>query len=369
MWTIGRLQEVRGIEGILRGAGLSSSSRRRLARQLSLVAVVALALARASYAERSDVVTLSNDDQITGEVKELRRGKLRFKTDHLGTIDIEWEHVVELVSKETFEVEVESGETYYGILDAGPEKATLSVSTAEDTWLLAMDDVVLITPIGATFLSRIDGSFDLGLTFASANTATTFNTAFQASHRTRKYLRKLDFSSIYTDQENADEIQRTVSTFELSRFIGQKWNTVAAARLESNEELGLDLRASVTAAMRRTLRQTNQSLFSAQTGLVVNEEKYTGATSTENLEAVGSIAYEKFQFHDPETEFSISFAVLPSISNSGRVRAELESRLRRELISDFFLALSLWATHDSEPPVEDLEQTDYGFTTSLGYSF
>ncbi len=333
------------------------------------VLIAALALPRLGYAQRTDVVTLSNDDHITGDIKELQRGRLRLKTDHAGTIQIEWDEVVGLVSKDTFEVEVESGETYYGSLDVGPEKATLSVIAAAEAWLLVMEDVVLITPICATFLAQLDGSFDLGLTFASANNTTTFNTAFQASHRTEKFLRKLDFSSIFTAQDEVDDIQRTVGTFEFSRFIGKKWNTVGIARVESNEELDLDLRASVTGAMRRTLIQTNHSLFSVQTGLVVNQETYTGESATENLEAMGSLAYEKFRYEDPETDFTISFALLPSITNFGRIRGELDGRLRRELISDFFIALSLWATHDSEPPLEDAVQTDYGFTTSIGYSF
>ena len=87
------------------------------------------------------------------------------------------------------------------------------------------------------------------------------------------------------------------------------------------------------------------------------------------LEAMGSIAYEKFRFEDPETDFAISLTVLPSLSNIGRFRGNLDGRLRRELISDFFVGLSLWATFDSEPPVEGTEESDYGFTTSIGYSF
>ena len=331
--------------------------------------IAALTLPRLGYAERTDVVTLSNDDHITGEIKELQRGRLLLKTDNAGTIQIEWDEVVGLVSKDTFEVEVETGENYFGSLDVGPEPATLSVIAADNAWLLVMGDVVLITPIGATFLAQVEGSFDLGFTFAKASSATSFNTAFQASHRTRKFLRKLDFSSTFNDQEEVDEIQRSVGSLEFSRFVGQKWSTVGIVRAESNSELDLDLRTSLTGAMRRTLIQTNHSLFAVQTGLVVNQETYTGEPTTENLEAMAAIGYEKFRYESPELSFTISFTVLPSLSNSGRIRGELDSRLRFELLSDFFVAFSLWATYDSEPPVEGTEESDYGFTTSIGYSF
>ena len=136
------------------------------------VLIAALAMPRPGYAERTDVVTLANDDRLTGDIKELQRGRLRLKTDNAGTIQIEWEEVVGLVSTDTFEVEVETGERYYGSLDVGPEKATLSVIAPAEAWLLVMEDVVLITPLGATFFAQLDGSFDMGLTFASANNTT-----------------------------------------------------------------------------------------------------------------------------------------------------------------------------------------------------
>ena len=323
---------------------------------------------RPAHADNDDLVTLLNTNVIAGEVKELQRGKLQFKTDSAGTLQIEWDDVVALVTERPFEVEVGSGETYFGRLDS-PEPSTLRVTGAEEAWLLRIDEVVLITPIGATFIAQVEGSFDLGFTLASANNTRTLNTAFQSSHRTRKYLRKFDFSTILTDQDDADRLQRTVGTFELSRFVGQKWTYVGTGSAESNEELDLELRVSLTGGVRRQLRQTKQSLFSVLTGLAVNQEHYVGSSPSENLEVVGSLAYERFQYEDPEINFTVTLSLLPSLTNSGRVRAQLDSRLQRELISDFFLALSWWATHDSEPPLEDAEKSDYGITTSIGYSF
>jgi len=42
-----------------------------------------------ALAAKTDVVVLLNGDRITGEVKELSYGQLKFKTDDMGTLYIE----------------------------------------------------------------------------------------------------------------------------------------------------------------------------------------------------------------------------------------------------------------------------------------
>ena len=40
------------------------------------------------HAQKTDVVTLENGDEITGEIKQLDRGKLEYGTDDMGTVEI-----------------------------------------------------------------------------------------------------------------------------------------------------------------------------------------------------------------------------------------------------------------------------------------
>ncbi len=50
---------------------------------------------------------MNNGDYITGEVKKLQFGILFFKTDDMGTLQIEWEKVMHVISKDYFEVELQ----------------------------------------------------------------------------------------------------------------------------------------------------------------------------------------------------------------------------------------------------------------------
>ncbi len=69
------------------------------------------------WAEKTDIVVLRNGDRITGEVKELKFGKLKYSTDDVGTIFIEWDKVIFLKSKSSYELETEAGDKYFGTVD------------------------------------------------------------------------------------------------------------------------------------------------------------------------------------------------------------------------------------------------------------
>ena len=58
----------------------------------------------------------------------------------------------------------------------------------------------------------------------------------------------------------------------------------------------------------------------------------------------------------------------PSLTESGRVRGNLDFALRHELIEDLFIEISIYDSWDRKPP-EDGEKNDYGIVTGLGYTF
>src|SRR5678810_964877 len=66
--------------------------------------------AAVAKAQKTDSVWIKNGDRITGEVKSLSRALLKYSTDDLGTIYIEWDKVVRISSKATFEVQVNTGQ-------------------------------------------------------------------------------------------------------------------------------------------------------------------------------------------------------------------------------------------------------------------
>ena len=74
---------------------------------------------------KTDVVTLRNGDRITGEIKRLERGRLEFSTDDAGTLYLEWDKVISVVST-TRQVEVmtRDGRLFLGTLTRAAASTT-----------------------------------------------------------------------------------------------------------------------------------------------------------------------------------------------------------------------------------------------------
>jgi hypothetical protein len=339
-------------------------------------------LAPASLAaERTDVVVLANGDHITGEVKKLERGKLRYRTDDMGTIYIEWDNILEITSKYHFEVELETGERHFGSLAPATEKGRMQVIGEEETVALDHDAIVRIAPIKETFWGRIDGSLDLGFSFTQANDETQVSAKLEANYRSRKRLETLSLDYLLTEKvveevlegevvrRVEDRTERNSLAFKHLRFRKKKRVWWGVGQLQRNSELELDLRSLVGGGGGYIFIQTNRTLLNLGGGLAVNREDYSTQGSQSGTEVMVVLDYSTFTYDYPSTEVSVSLLVFPSLTESGRVRVEFDSSLRRELVKDFYFNLSLFDSFDNKNPVEGAEENDWGIVASFGWSF
>ncbi len=106
-------------------------------------------------------------------------------------------------------------------------------------------------------------------------------------------------------------------------------------------------------------------------GAVITRERLTGSDpGRSNIEGTGTIVYELFSFDDPEMDITTTLTVLPSLSDWGRIRADLDTRIQYELFKDFFWSITLFDNYDSDPPTSgESERNDFGINTSVGWSF
>ena len=132
----------------------------------------------------------------------------------------------------------------------------------------------------------------------------------------------------------------------------------------------MKLRSQVGGAYQRRLVQTNVVLFGVLAGAVVNREEFLDDTpGRNNLEGALAAELEWFTFDYPKTDVTSTFVFFPSLTDRGRSRMELDARVRRELVSDFFFNVTFRNSSDSDPPSENAARNDYSVVTSFGWSF
>ena len=339
-------------------------------RALPASIVLALGLASPLFAQKTDIVTLYNGDKLTGEIKELDHAKLKYSTDDISTIYIEWAKIARLTSRHYFEIELENGLKFYGNLPEATRDGILLVAlteTATDTIDMAL--IIKITPIKASFWTRLDGNVDFGFSYASANNVFQLSTTATVKYRGRQWSSQFDFSSYWQDTDSTTGTRRNSASINATRLLQHKWRALGYLSGESNEELNLDLR--ITAGLGGVFQpvQTNSSLLGLAAGPLVTRELFLDTTEPKvSLEFSFGGEFEAFRFDEPELDFIINLRVIPSITTWGRVRINLDSKLRYELIDDFYIGFSVYDAFDSQAGDEGA-QNDFNTTISLGYKF
>lgn len=336
----------------------------------ALLAGVLLLAAGPALAQRTDELVLYNGNTITGEVKSLQQGKVRFKTDHADTIYIEWKYVRSLTSSNFFEVENRRGEYFYGMLMAGTENRKLLIIGPTETVALDMERVVAIMPIKKTFLGRIDGSLNLGFSFTSADSILQYSLESDATYRRRKYTGSVNLTSIQTLQEDKDDIARQSLEFAYTRHHRDRYFGTGSLTFSSNTELGIAFRTQLSYAFGRNFIQTNRSRLSGNVGLAVSRDNPTGADPNEYiLSGVFGGRYRFFLYNYPKTDILVELSILPGITDRPRTRFEFNASLRREIITDFTVNFSVYDSYDSDPPPEAAANHDYGVILSVGWVY
>ena len=341
----------------------------------ALLTVALLLVVGPALAQKTDEIVLFNGNTITGEVKSLQQGKLKFKTDHAGTIYIEWNFINSVTSTNFFEVENQLGDHYYGMLAPRPEDKKLTVIGPTETVVLDMDRVVTIMPIKQTFWGRIDGSLNLGFSFTSADNILQYSIESDATFRRRKYSSTIKLSSIQT-RIGAQEVDREVTfrdnlDFTYTRYHKDRYYGSGILAFTRSSELGIDLRSELGWVFGRSFLQTNRSKLSASAGLTVSRERPIGEDPSDYfLSAALSGSYHFFLYNYPKTDISVDLNILPGITDWPRVRVDFNGSLKREIITDFTVNLSIFDSYDSDPPSEAaVANHDFGIILSVGWTF
>ena len=326
----------------------------------------------ADAAPKTDVIVLRNGDRITGEVKEMERGKLRFKTDNAGTIYVEWDKITSLVSGQRLRVELVSGALHFGTALSPADAGQLKLDDAETgaASSVPLHDVVEMHPVEKGLrLATIDGYLTAGYSFTKANNLQEF--AFTGGVSTTQEKRKwsLDASTAVTTQDGANDTQRYDVIGQLRHFLPQRWFLQETLQFESNDELALDLRTSLGAAYGRYLVQSREHEWAVYAGANLTDEREVAQANTRNVEAVVGTQYAFFRYDTPERNVLADLVVMPSLTESGRVRTGAKLRFRWEIIKDFFFELSAYGTYDNRPGPSAASHSDYGTETSLGFTF
>ncbi len=343
---------------------------RRLTRAGALwLALVPFGLSVPAGADpKVDVVVLKNGDHLTCEIVSLHRGKLRVKTDDMGTIGIEWEKIESLTARGLFEIEDLQGGLYFGPLETVPEKG-LQVATATGIKTVPLETVVRVQSIKSSFWKRLSGSVDIGFGYTKSSDLVEFNTDASVKFTRPTFSAELKASSFIQRQEGVEDTTRNSISATYVRTFEHRHFALGRLSADQNTALGYDLRAGVTGAWGLYLLGSQGNEILGDSGFLVYREVPVDGELTTNLEALFAFDWANFSYNFPKTDIEIGSVFTAGLTDWGRYRVNLNVRFDRELFSDFHFVVKGFYDYDSRPPTQGAAKSDYATTLALGYKF
>jgi hypothetical protein len=345
---------------------------------LRVLVVVLLGLAYplplALAAPKTDVVVLRNGDRITGEIKDLASGQLNYKTDDMGTIEIEWDKILRLTTKQLLRVETRDGAVLVGSVPEESEDRVLRLVAGGGggggTVDVPMDDVVGCKPLDTgSFFSRLDGSFTVGYDFTRSTGVENFNASFELRSKARAREWSLSAFTSFSDSDSNEASKRNNVTGSTRWIFPGNQYLETFAQFDSNTALALNFRALGGGAYGAYLVRNHVASLTAGGGLSYAYERFSDSVAQDSVSAVLGLAVDVFVLDTPKKSISGYIYAFPGLTDWGRFRADANLQARIEIVKDLFFQLGFWGNYDNQARQEGGESYDYGVTTSLGYTF
>ncbi len=340
-------------------------------RCLFLLAVLLPSVSSLKAREKVDVIFLKNGDKLTGEIKSLDRGIMQVSTTFMSTISIEWRGVEKIISSQFFEVETIDGSKYQGSFADVTSEGELEISVMPGaSTAVPLLSVAYVRTWEETFWNRLNVNIDLGFDFTRANRNTTWNLNTEARYTVERYETVVNYSSLLTSQKEIETRTRNVLGFQYS-YLPEQQNLFYAGvgRFDQNEDLGLKLRSTVGGGIGRRLIRGYRMRLGLLGGAVFTREQFIAKQEQSNVEGLAALRFDYFRFSGKEADISTTLVFYPSMSDRGRFRIDLTSRVHYEIVNDFYFSVNLFDNFDSRPPTVDTERNDFGISTTVGYKF
>ena len=342
-------------------------------RILTLIALLASSLLASGHSQafnrKTDIISFYNGDRVTGEIVRLFGGILELSTDAMGTIKIEWQDIARLESQFNYEIRLSTGQRHYGTINSSERPGEIALQDLYGDHTVDALTIVELRPIEETWYDRIDVylSAQYNYTKASSVQSATFNT--EISYEDEQSQTTLTGRMTNTET-NVDD--SSSSRVDLSRRIWTKRRDdifrLVFGNFESNDELGLDRRVSVGAGLGKIFIDTNRNRLAGAFGVQgITERKIDTSGDEQNAELFFAGDYAIWRFDTPEMDMSFNGTVYPSITDSGRWRADTDIRIRWELIEDLFWDVSAWGAYDNQ--ADSGNEFDYGIATGIGWKY
>ena len=327
--------------------------------------------------DQTDVMVMKNGDRMTCKVKGLSAGVLYVSFDYIdGTAQVDWSKVARLESNQLFVVKTQSGSVYTGRLRTqeatGDRPMTIQVlESPERKTSLQTSQIVEMIATSDKFWKRFSGDVSFGVIHSKGNASTQYNLGSEIAYVRERWSAQARFDSTLSSSVGVTTSTRNSFSFgarHLTRW--NQWFYGGLGTFLQSSEQGIALQSTLGVGVGRYLKNTNRARFAVLLGGAwqnTDYQKSMVSLGKENL-AAAMIYTEAKLFRFSKTNLNITAALLPGVSDPGRMRFNTDASCYIKLVGNLKWNFSFYGNWDNRPP-PGFSGSDYGSSSGLSWTF
>ena len=314
-----------------------------------------------------DSLIFKNGNMIKGEVKGMDRGVLTIETDYSkNDFTIEWVEIKEVYTKTQFLITLTNGDRLVGTLAMDSSEIRI---LADDNRSLnyPISSIVTLKTVEDGFWDRLHASLSLGYSLTKAQTLQQITLRSNVSYVTQRSVSDFSFNNFTSTQDDAARIERKDGGVSFNYFLPKDWYIPISITFLSNTEQKINLRLLGKVGIGKYVIHSNRAYWGFSAGANVNYEDFDDE-SDGNTSWEGFVGTELNLFDTGDLSLRTRLVGYPSLTESGRMRADFTLDTKYDLPMDFFLQRGFTLNYDNRP-VEGAPESDYVFQTTFGWTW
>jgi len=342
------------------------------------ILTVCLSLAPSLLArDKIDVLVMKNGDRMTCEVKGLDAGVLYVSFDYIdGTASIDWSKVAHLESTQLFVIKTEDGSVYTGTLGTSETGASRPVKIQvvdNPVKEIELDRSQIVQMIGTSdrFWQRFNGSLSFGVIYSKGNQSTQYSLGSEAAYVRERWTAQGSFDSNLSSSAGTSASTRNSINLSALRLLPKNnWFYSGVGDFLQSSEQGIALQTTAGGGVGRYLKNTNRMSLALLGGAAWQNTNYkNSAMHVSNQNLAAALIYSEFKlFRFSKTDLNATAALLPAVSDPGRVRFNANATYYIKIFSDLKWNVSFYGNWDNRPPA-GFSGSDYGTSSGLSWTF
>ena len=320
-----------------------------------------------SYSQNDTIITKDNTI-LNGEIKEMDKGVLTFETNYSDSdFKIEWLQIKSIKSSRSFRMQLSSGDRLFGTIAIDTlTKEVLVVDKDLGPVAITAEEIVYIKHVeSGSILDAINLSLDFGYSFTKSNELHQLNSSMNGDYYSKVWGIKANYNTVQSGQKNVSPTKRTTAGVGLKLFFKNDYFGSVDADYYSNNEQLMDLQSNYNIGYGKYFIHTNKIYFNTSLGIGYTFENFADTLEDRrSVEGKFNLEYNMFDIGDLNLYTNMS--VLPSFTEKGRYRLNLNIQIKYDLPRDFYIKTGIDYKYDNEP-VEGVLPEDYVFTIGFGW--